>query len=73
MVPAEFMTVAVSMLTDALSQLLYFGNEFFTCHPIKVGVHNVLSTKSLVRGADRNCGFYELMRISSISERLASW
>jgi hypothetical protein len=30
------------MLTDALPQLLHFGNKFFTCHLVKVCVHNVL-------------------------------
>jgi hypothetical protein len=47
MVPTEFMAAAVAMLTDALSQLLYLGHKFFTRHPVKVGVHNVLPT---VRG-----------------------
>ena len=45
MVPTEFMAVAVAMLTDALSQLLYLGNEFFTCHLVKIDVHNVLPTE----------------------------
>jgi hypothetical protein len=39
MVPAEFMTSAVAMFADALPQLPYFGNELFTCHLVKVGVH----------------------------------
>jgi len=42
MVPTEFMAAAVAMLTDALPKFLYFGNKFFPCHLIKVGVHNVL-------------------------------
>lgn len=42
MMPTEFMPAAVAMLTDALPQLLYFDNKFFTCHLVKVSVHNVL-------------------------------
>ena len=42
MVPTKFMATAVAMLTDALPQLLYLGHKFFPCHPVKVGVHNVL-------------------------------
>ena len=42
MVPTEFMAAAVAMPTDALPQLFYFDNEFFMCHLVKVGVHNVL-------------------------------
>jgi hypothetical protein len=42
MVPAEFMTAAVAMLLDALPEFLYFGNELFTCHLVKVGVHSVV-------------------------------
>ena len=36
------MTAAVTMLTDALPELLYFGNQLFTRHLIKVGVHTVV-------------------------------
>src|SRR5688572_25245306 len=39
MVPAEFMTAAVAMLTDALPKSPYFGNKLFTRHLVKVGVH----------------------------------
>jgi hypothetical protein len=49
MVPTEFMAAAVAMLADALPQLLYFGNKFFACHLVKVGVHNVLPTESIPR------------------------
>ena len=42
MMPTKFMAAAVAMLTDALPQLLHFGNKFFMCHLVKVGVHNVL-------------------------------
>jgi hypothetical protein len=42
MVPTELMAAAVAMLSDALPQLLYFGHKLFTCHLVKVGVHNVL-------------------------------
>ncbi|MGH2397369.1 MAG: hypothetical protein ACRDFW_10350 [bacterium] len=47
MVPTELMAAAVAMLTDALPQLLYFGNKFLTCHLVKVGVHNVVPTESI--------------------------
>jgi hypothetical protein len=42
MVPAELMAAAVAMLADPLPQPFYFGNQFFPCHPVKVGVHDVL-------------------------------
>ena len=48
MVPTEFMTAAVAMLTDALPEFLYFGDKLFTCHLIKVGVHSVVTTNSAV-------------------------
>ena len=47
MVPAEFMATAVAVLTDALSQLPYFVNEFFTCHLVKVGVHEPLPQRKV--------------------------
>jgi hypothetical protein len=47
MVPAEFMAAAVAMLTDAFPQFLHFGNELFTCHLVKVGVHNAFPTESV--------------------------
>ncbi len=46
MVPTEFMTAAVAMLTDALPEFPYFGNKLFTCHLVKVGVHSVVTTAS---------------------------
>jgi hypothetical protein len=49
MVPAEFMTAAVSMLTDALPEFLYFGNKLFTCHLVKVGVHSVVPAQQRVQ------------------------
>jgi hypothetical protein len=49
MVPTEFMAAAVAMLTDALPELLYFGNKLFTCHLVKVGVHNVVPKESVQR------------------------
>jgi hypothetical protein len=30
-----------------LPKLFYFGNQFFPCHPVKVGVHEVLPPASL--------------------------
>jgi hypothetical protein len=47
MVPTEFMAAAVAMLTDALPQLLYLDNKFFTCHLVKVGDHNVVPQKRI--------------------------
>ena len=35
------MSAAVAMLADTLPQPSYFGNEFFPCHLVKVGVHHV--------------------------------
>jgi hypothetical protein len=42
MVPAKFMKTAISVVTYALSQLLYFVNKFFTRHLVKVSVHELL-------------------------------
>jgi len=47
MVPAEFMAAAVAVLTDALSELLYLVNEFFTCHLVKVSVHESLPPRTV--------------------------
>jgi len=35
MVPAEFMTTAVAMFTDALPEFPYFGKKLLTCHLFK--------------------------------------
>src|SRR6266536_4142853 len=40
MMPTEFMAAAVAMLTGALAQLLYFRHKFFTCHLVKIRIHN---------------------------------
>jgi len=49
MVPAEFMTTAVAMCTDALPEFPYFGNKLLTCHLFKVGVHSIVPTQQRVQ------------------------
>jgi len=39
MVPTQFMSTTVTMLTHAVPQLLNFTDQFFTRHLIKVFVH----------------------------------
>ena len=41
MMPAEFMLAAVTMLADAVSQLLDFLDELFPRHCFKILVHDV--------------------------------
>src|SRR5262245_10282451 len=45
-VPAQRMSVAVAMLTNALPQLLHFGHEFLPGHPVEVFIHRRLSLRS---------------------------
>lgn len=47
MVPAKFMAAAVAMFSDAFPQSLHFGKKVFTCHLVKVGVHNVVPIESI--------------------------
>lgn len=42
MVPAELMTTAVAMFTNAVPEFLYFGDKLFTCHLFEVGVHSIV-------------------------------
>jgi len=39
MMPAEFMTRAVSMLPNTVSQLAHLGHQLFTRHAVKISVH----------------------------------
>jgi hypothetical protein len=42
-VPAKFVSAAVTMLTDALAQLLDFVDQFLTCHLTEIFIHDVSS------------------------------
>jgi hypothetical protein len=41
MMPTEFMSTAVPMLTNALSQLLYLCDELIPCHLSKIFVDDL--------------------------------
>src|SRR6267142_1839049 len=67
MVPAELMAAAVAMLADPLPQLFYFGNQFFPCHPVKVGVHDVLPPSKPQSTAPCSVNALKAMQAKTIS------